>query len=65
MLEPAAELPGCLAFELYLDPNCPERMLLVEQWTSPAGWRAHYGQRVGRLAELLARPATIRCLGAT
>jgi quinol monooxygenase YgiN len=65
MLEPAAELPGCLAFDLYLDPNCPDRMLTVEQWTSPAGWRAHYGQRTRRLAGLLLRPATVRCTGVT
>ncbi|WP_405020001.1 antibiotic biosynthesis monooxygenase [Kitasatospora sp. NBC_00070] len=61
-LEPAAELPGCLAFELYIDPNCRDRMLTVEQWTSLAGWRRHRPTRLGQLAELLARPATVRCL---
>ncbi|WP_457033035.1 putative quinol monooxygenase [Kitasatospora sp. P5_F3] len=64
-LEPAAELPGCLAFELYIDPNSRDRMLTVEQWASLAGWRAHHGRRAGRLAELLVRPATIRWLGPT
>lgn len=65
LLEPAAELPGCLGFELYVDPNRPDRMMVVEEWSSLAGWLAHRSRSDRRIEGLLAGPATVQCLGTT
>ncbi|MGW2402363.1 putative quinol monooxygenase [Kitasatospora sp. NPDC001664] len=60
LLEPAAEWPGCLAYELYVDPNRPERMAVFEEWSCLDGWEHHRRWSAGRTAGLLARPAAVR-----
>ncbi|MFJ8041749.1 putative quinol monooxygenase [Kitasatospora sp. NPDC096147] len=60
LLEPAAEWPGCLAYELYVDPNRPERMAVFEEWSCLDGWRLHRHRAAGRTAALLARPVAVR-----
>ncbi|WP_214322948.1 putative quinol monooxygenase [Nonomuraea sediminis] len=67
MIEPSAEEEGCLAYEPYADPNRPERMVIIEEWTSREALEfhfttPHFKHVVGVLNDLLAAPFTIRHL---
>ena len=33
LIEPSYDIPGCLTFEVYADPNRPQHMLTLERWT--------------------------------
>ncbi|MCX5208737.1 antibiotic biosynthesis monooxygenase [Kitasatospora sp. NBC_00240] len=67
MIEPSLEEPGCLAYQLYADPNRPEQMAIVEEWTDEAALQFHFGtdhfrQVAETLAEVLAEPLQLRRL---
>ncbi|GAA0690899.1 hypothetical protein GCM10010193_51600 [Kitasatospora atroaurantiaca] len=63
MIEPSVDEPGCLAYELYVDPNRPGRMAVVEEWTCrPAFERHAAGAYRRRVADLLAGPVTVQYL---
>ncbi|MFD0377380.1 putative quinol monooxygenase [Streptomyces sp. NPDC127112] len=70
MIEPSVEEEGCLAYEPYADPNRPERMVLIEEWTGPEALEFHFTTPHFRhvaeaLTDLLARPLSIRYLTTT
>jgi quinol monooxygenase YgiN len=55
---------GCLTYALHRDTNDPDRLVLVERWTSQVALEAHFQQPymagLGDLAaELLAEPPAI------
>jgi quinol monooxygenase YgiN len=67
MIEPSLDEPGCLAYRPYADPNRPARMVVVEEWTSPAALDEHFATPHFRhveqvFGEILAEPMTIRRL---
>ncbi|MDI2128251.1 putative quinol monooxygenase [Yinghuangia seranimata] len=67
MIEPSVAEPGCIGYEPYVDPNRPERMVIVEEWDDRAALdfhftTPHFKHVVGVLDELLAAPFRIRFL---
>ncbi|WP_433256063.1 putative quinol monooxygenase [Streptosporangium sp. CA-135522] len=67
MIEPSVTEPGCIVYEPYLDPNRPERMVIVEEWADQAALdlhftTPHFKHVVDVLDELLAAPFQIRYL---
>ncbi|WP_329500318.1 putative quinol monooxygenase [Kitasatospora herbaricolor] len=67
MIEPSLAEPGCLGYQLYADPNRPEQMALIEEWTDEEALRLHFGtdhfKQVSEvLGEVLAVPLQLRRL---
>ena len=67
MIEPSVDEPGCLGYEPYVDPNRPQRMVIIEEWTGRDALELHFTtphfEHVdAALSELLVRPFTIRHL---
>lgn len=67
MIEPSLDEPGCLAYQPYIDPNDPARMLIVEEWTGPQALAEHFTTPHFRhveqvLGQILAEPLSIRKL---
>lgn len=67
MIAPSLAEEGCLGYQPYADPDRPDRMILVEEWTSNAALEHHFSlphfQRVAKaLDEVLAEPFTLRRL---
>jgi quinol monooxygenase YgiN len=69
MIEPSLDEPGCLAYQPYVDPNEPARMVVVERWTGPDALDSHFAtahfQHVREVLErILAEPMVVRRLTA-
>ena len=67
MIEPSVEEAGCLGYEPYVDPNRPQRMVIVEEWTGRAALEfhfttPHFHHVATVLEDLLVRPFVIRHL---
>ncbi|MET9612273.1 putative quinol monooxygenase [Kitasatospora indigofera] len=67
MIEPSLEEPGCLGYQLYADPNRPEQMVVIEEWTDQEALQLHLGTHHFRqvsevLGEVLAVPPQLRRL---
>jgi quinol monooxygenase YgiN len=67
MFEPSLDEPGCLAYQAYIDPNDPARMVIVEEWTGPQALAEHFTTPHFRhveqvLGQILAQPLIIRKL---
>lgn len=67
MIEPSLAEEGCLAYQPYVDPSRPERVVLVEEWVSADALEHHFSlphfTRVAAvLEEILAEPFTLRRL---
>ncbi len=67
MIEPSLDEPGCLAYQLYIDPNRPEQMVLVEEWEDEEALQvhfstAHFAQVSEVLDQVLAEPLALRRL---
>ncbi|MFC9330309.1 putative quinol monooxygenase [Kitasatospora sp. NPDC057015] len=67
MIEPSLDEPGCLGYQLLADPNRPEQMVIIEEWTDEEALRLHFAtahfQLVSEtLAEVLAEPLRLRRL---
>jgi quinol monooxygenase YgiN len=41
MLEPTRAEPGCLAYDVYVDPNAETLVVLVERYSDEAAFQAH------------------------
>ncbi|MFD8146667.1 putative quinol monooxygenase [Streptomyces sp. NPDC059708] len=70
MIEPSVAEEGCLAYDPYVDPNRPERMVIVEEWAGPEALEFHFTtphfRHVASLFDdLLTRPVSIRHLTTT
>jgi quinol monooxygenase YgiN len=69
MIEPSLDEPGCLAYQPYVDPNEPARMVVVERWTGRDALDSHFTtphfQHVREVLErILAEPMVVRRLTA-
>jgi quinol monooxygenase YgiN len=69
MIEPSLDEPGCLAYQPYVDPNEPARMVVVERWTGHEALDSHFAtphfQHVREVLErILAEPVVVRRLTA-
>ncbi|MEW9554866.1 putative quinol monooxygenase [Nonomuraea sp. NPDC050783] len=42
MIEPSLAEPGCLAYQPYVDPVDPDRIVLLERWTGQAALDHHF-----------------------
>jgi quinol monooxygenase YgiN len=67
MVEPSLAEEGCLAYEPYVDPVDPCRMVIVEEWTDAAALEEHFNtphfQQVAKVLEdVLAQPSDLRRL---
>ncbi|MCA2230102.1 putative quinol monooxygenase [Nonomuraea aurantiaca] len=67
MVEPSLDEPGCLAYQPYIDPNDPARMVIIEEWTGPQALAEHFTTPHFRhveqvLGQILAQPLSIRKL---
>lgn len=65
MIEPSLAESGCLAYQPYVDPNQPERMVIIEEWVDTDALQrhfatAHFAHVKGVLDEVLTQPLTIR-----
>ncbi|HUR03323.1 MAG TPA: putative quinol monooxygenase [Nonomuraea sp.] len=66
-IELSMDEPGCLAYQPYIDPNDPARMVIVEEWTGPQALAEHFTTPHFRhveqvLGQILAQPLSIRKL---
>ena len=67
---PTREEEGCISYRLYVDPEDPAAMVMVEQWADSAAIEAHnqskHLQAFAKLApELLAAPPSVDVLKPT
>ncbi|MFE0464239.1 putative quinol monooxygenase [Kitasatospora sp. NPDC058965] len=58
---------GCLSYTNFVDPGDPASWVVVEEWADRAALDAHLGsahlqESLGRTAELLAGPPTLKIL---
>ncbi|GAB2645674.1 putative quinol monooxygenase [Nocardia goodfellowii] len=65
MIEPTVAEEGCLAYELYLHPTDPSRVVLLEEWVDAAALAAHFQtphlkQCIADLEPVLAEPLRMR-----
>lgn len=65
MVAPTLAEPGCLAYELYLHPSDPSRVVLLEEWVDEAALAAHFEtphlkECAATLEEILLEPLQIR-----
>jgi quinol monooxygenase YgiN len=66
---PSREEEGCLSYRLYVDPEDPAAMVMVEQWADEAAIAAHNQSEhlqafVKVSPELLAAPVSVEVLQA-
>jgi len=64
MIEPSLEEPGCIGYRLYVDPNDPVRMVVIEEWADGGALATHadtvhYRHAKKVLGLVLAQPLTI------
>ncbi|WP_242902242.1 putative quinol monooxygenase [Actinomadura terrae] len=67
MVAPSLAEEGCLSYQPYVDPNHPNRMIMIEEWTDSAALDHHFTlphfKHVAQvLEEILAEPFTLRRL---
>ncbi|WP_242887538.1 putative quinol monooxygenase [Actinomadura litoris] len=67
MVAPSLAEEGCLLYQPYVDPNRPDHMIMIEEWTDEAALDHHFTlphfKRVAQvLEEILAEPFTLRRL---
>jgi len=67
MIEPSVGEAGCLGYEPYIDPNRPQRMVIVEEWTGREALEFHFATPhfhhvAAVLEDLLEHPFVIRHL---
>jgi quinol monooxygenase YgiN len=65
MIEPSLDEPGCTGYQPLVDPNRPERMVVLEEWRDEAALQEHFATPHFRhartvLDEILAEPAVLR-----
>ncbi|MGY4101048.1 putative quinol monooxygenase [Nocardia sp. R16R-3T] len=65
MVAPTLAEAGCIAYELYLHPSDPSRVVLVEEWVDEAALAAHFDtphlkECAAILAEILIEPLRVR-----
>jgi len=65
MVAPTLAEAGCLAYELYLHPSDPSRVVLLEEWVDEAALVAHFEtphlkECVEALEEILIEPFQLR-----
>ncbi len=67
MIAPSLAEEGCLAYQPYVDPARPDRMIIAEEWADAAALEYHFTlphfERVAAvLDDVLAEPFTLRRL---
>ncbi|WP_433198810.1 putative quinol monooxygenase [Nocardia sp. CA-107356] len=65
MVAPTLAEAGCLAYEVYLHPSDPSRVVLLEEWVDEAALAAHFEtphlkECAEALAEILIEPLQVR-----
>ncbi|MFX0576209.1 putative quinol monooxygenase [Nocardia nepalensis] len=65
MVAPTLAEAGCLAYELYLHPSDPSRVVLLEEWVDEAALAAHFEtphlkECAATLDEILIEPFQLR-----
>ncbi|MGK4585000.1 putative quinol monooxygenase [Kitasatospora sp. HPMI-4] len=70
MIEPSLDEPGCIGYQPLVDPNHPERMVVLEEWRDEEALQEHFATPHYRhakavLDEILAEPAVLRRLAPT
>ncbi|MFB8278312.1 putative quinol monooxygenase [Nocardia colli] len=65
MIEPTLAESGCLAYELYLHPTDPSRVVLLEEWVDAEALAAHFEtphlkQCAAALDQILVEPFNLR-----
>ncbi|GAA2262926.1 MULTISPECIES: putative quinol monooxygenase [Kitasatospora] len=65
MIEPSLDEPGCLGYQLLVDPNRPERMVVLEEWRDEEALQEHFAtphfQHASEVMdEVLVEPAVLR-----
>ncbi|MFB7668279.1 putative quinol monooxygenase [Kitasatospora sp. NPDC056138] len=67
MIEPSLEEPGCRSYQPLVDPNRPERMVIIEEWQDEEALQEHFATPHFRHASevldtILAEPLALRRL---
>jgi quinol monooxygenase YgiN len=65
MIAPTLAETGCIAYELYLHPSDPSRVVLLEEWVDEAALAAHFHtphlkECAAALDEILIEPFELR-----